>query len=113
MRIVDQFIDEVAREAVTTRRVLERVPENKLSWRPHAKSMTLGELALHTATTPGMVSELLRPLVLDMPAFTNPEAKSSKELLAALDQSVATATAALNGWDDAAVMAEWKLTAGG
>ena len=48
------LIDELTREAATTRRVLERVPEDKLSWKPHAKSMSLGQLALHVAQTPGV-----------------------------------------------------------
>jgi hypothetical protein len=47
------------REAETTRRVLERVPEEKLTWRPHVKSMSLGQLALHVATLPGMVAGII------------------------------------------------------
>ena len=52
------FLQELAAEAATTRRVLERVPESSLAWRPHAKSMSLGQLALHVATLPRMVSDL-------------------------------------------------------
>jgi len=49
------FIQEFEQEAATTRRILERVPGDKLNWAPHAKSMNLGYLAMHTATTPGMI----------------------------------------------------------
>jgi hypothetical protein len=48
----DALVAEIRREAETTRRVLERVPEDKLSWAPHAKSMSLGTLALHVARYP-------------------------------------------------------------
>jgi uncharacterized damage-inducible protein DinB len=56
MTLTQTMIDELTREAQTTRRVLERVPEDKLSWRPHAKSMSLGQMALHIAQTPGGVA---------------------------------------------------------
>ena len=58
MRIVDPIISELEREAETTKRVLERVPNDKLNWRPHAKSMPLGQLAQHVATTPGGVASI-------------------------------------------------------
>ena len=53
MSISQAFIQELEQEAQTTRRVLERVPGNRLAWKPHAKSMSLGQLALHVASTPG------------------------------------------------------------
>jgi uncharacterized damage-inducible protein DinB len=53
MRIADPYVDELTSEASTTKRVLERVPEAHLNWRPHAKSMSLGQLALHVATARG------------------------------------------------------------
>ena len=49
MPIVDAIVMEMEQEAKTTRRVLQRIPENKLSWKPHAKSFTLGQLAMHIA----------------------------------------------------------------
>jgi hypothetical protein len=47
MALIDGLLQELEQEAQTTRRVLERVPANKLAWRPHEKARTLGELALH------------------------------------------------------------------
>jgi uncharacterized damage-inducible protein DinB len=106
-------IDELTREAETTRRVLERVPQHKLDWKPHTKSMSLGQLALHVAQTPGMVAQLITENECEVPPqFTQPEAKSGAELLTALDQSVSGATAKLEGWDDARMMAEWTLRRG-
>ena len=50
MALIDGMLQELEQEAQTTRRVLERVPDNQLGWRPHQKARTLGELALHVAT---------------------------------------------------------------
>jgi hypothetical protein len=53
MRMVDGLLNELDQEAVTTRRVLERVPEDKLTWKPHPKSMSLGRPAMHVAELNG------------------------------------------------------------
>jgi uncharacterized damage-inducible protein DinB len=106
MKMSSPFIDELTREAETTRRVLERVPQHKLDWKPHTKSMSLGQLALHVAQTPGMVAQLITENECEVPPqFTQPEAKSGAELLTALDQSVSGARAKLEGWDDTSMMA--------
>jgi uncharacterized damage-inducible protein DinB len=52
------MLGEIQQEAATTRRVLERVPENKLAWKPHQKSMTIGQLALHMAQVPGGIAKI-------------------------------------------------------
>ena len=54
------MLNELRQEAATTRRVIERVPADKLSWRPHQKSMSLGQLALHVARIPGDLTRLAR-----------------------------------------------------
>ena len=53
MALIDTLLQELEQEAQTTRRVLERVPDAHLGWKPHAKSMTLGQLAMHIALVPG------------------------------------------------------------
>ena len=65
MRIADPYVDELTSEASTTRRVLERVPEAHLNWRPHEKSMSLGQLALHVATLPRQLTEFVTGDALD------------------------------------------------
>lgn len=112
MKMSSPLIDELTREAETTRRVLERVPQDRLAWKPHARSMSLGQLALHVAQTPGAVAQLIAEDECQVPQFTQPEATSGAELLAALDQSVSGAKARLEGWDDASMMAEWRLRSG-
>lgn len=54
------LISELENEAASTRRLLERVPAEKLTWWPHARSMTIGQLASHVAGIPGHVSKMTR-----------------------------------------------------
>jgi uncharacterized damage-inducible protein DinB len=111
MRLVDPLIAELEQEAESTRRVLERVPESELGWRPHEKSMSLGQLALHIATTPGGVAQIAELDSMERPNFNDrPEAKSRREVLEALQQSVATAREFLRGLDDARATETWSMT---
>ena len=106
-------LQELEQESQTTRRVLERVPNDKLAWRPHQKARTLGELALHVATVPGGVAQLVAsPSPVQAPQFADPSPKSSSELIPALDESIANAKKALGGMDDATLMATWRTDAG-
>jgi uncharacterized damage-inducible protein DinB len=113
MALIDGMLREFEQEAQTTRRVLERVPDNQLAWRPHEKARTLGELALHVAMVPGGVAELVAsPSPAQAPQFIDPSPKSASELIPALDQSIAKVKKVLGGMDDAAVMATWRLMQG-
>ena len=114
MKMIDAILAEMDQEAHATRRVLERVPQAQLSWRPHPKSMSMGQLALHVATVPGMVAELAsRDTIPEPPQFTQPEAASAAELVATLNASLAKAHQILDGLDDTALHATWRLMAGG
>ena len=113
MAIIETLLQELEQEAQTTRRVLERVPDASLGWKPHEKSMSLGQLALHIATVPGAVAEMAARPGLDMPpAFVQPSAQTSAELLPALEQSLAKARAALGGIDDRRALEPWTLKRG-
>lgn len=112
MTMSEALIAEVTREAATTRRVLERVPEGKLSWAPHPKSMSLGTLALHIAMLPGGLAEFLSEPVREIPTFTPPHATSLHQILSALDESVANATRKLSAWREDDLMAEWRMMRG-
>ncbi len=114
-RIVDSFFAELDQEAATTQRVLERVPGDKLGWKPHAKPMSLGQLALHVATIPGAVAKFLAGDGLDIGGvnFEAPAATSASELLPALDESIKTAKEVLTSLDDQKAMGTWKLTRDG
>ena len=113
MRIVDSFLQEIDQEAQTTRRVLERVPNDKMGWQPHPKSMSLGQLALHIAQTPGNIASFIAGPTYNMTgSFQQAAAGSTDEVLSALDASLAKAKDVLNGLDDATVMSMWSLMSG-
>jgi uncharacterized damage-inducible protein DinB len=114
MRLVDPILAELEQEAQATRRVLARVPDAHLSWRPHPKSFSLGQLALHVATIPGNVAQLAAADVLpEPPRFVQPAAASAAELLPAFEASLAQARQVLSGFDDAAMLRPWRLLSGG
>jgi uncharacterized damage-inducible protein DinB len=114
MRIIDGLLAELEQEAAATRRVLERIPQAHLSWKPHSKSMSLGQLALHVATVPGNVAELAAiDTVPEPPAFIQAEAATAAELVPSLTASVAKAKQALGGFDDAKMSAMWRLQSNG
>jgi len=113
MAIVDGLLQELDQETQTTRRVLERVPNDKLDWRPAAKARTLGQLALHIAQVPGAVASFVAaPSPQQAPQFVDPSPQSAAELLPALEESVAKARQLLAGLDDAALTAPWTMMSG-
>ena len=114
MPIADMLIMELDREAQTTRRVLERVPTDKLTWKPHTKSMTLRQLAQHVATIPGGISAMAKHDGYDVEKFSEPPAlETTAAILAAFDASVAQAKTNLAATDDAAMMKNWSFNMGG
>jgi uncharacterized damage-inducible protein DinB len=114
MKMIDVLLAEMDQEVHSTVRVLERVPQAQLSWRPHAKSMSLGQLALHVATIPGNVAELAsHDTIPEPPQFIQAEAATSAELVPALRASVAKAREVLGKMEDAQLMETWRLMSGG
>ena len=110
MRTIDILLAELEQEAAATRRVLERIPQAHLTWKPHPKSMSLGQLAQHVATVPGSVAELAaEDIVPDPPVFSYAEAATTAELIPLLAESVAKAKQTLIGFDDAKMAATWRL----
>ena len=113
MALIDAMLQELEQEAQTTRRVLERVPNDRLSWRPHEKARTLGELAYHVATVPGNVAELVAAeSPVQAPQFTDPTPQNAAELVPALEQSIAKAKELLGGMDNATLQATWRIMQG-
>jgi uncharacterized damage-inducible protein DinB len=110
--IIEALLQELEQEAGTTRRVLERVPGDRLGWKPHARSMSLGQLALHVATIPGAIAEISRQSPFPLPEFTQPSPTSAAELLPALEQSVANARQILGTMRDAELSQVWRAVDG-
>ena len=105
---------EFERESAITRRVLERVPTGRLDWQPHAKSMTLGQLAQHLALIPGTMVRLSQLDGLDLATrkFEHPQGESTPAILATFDGSVVAAKAALTGLDEGTAKETWRMKAG-
>jgi uncharacterized damage-inducible protein DinB len=114
MSLANGMLQELEQEAQTTRRVLERVPDSRLTWRPHDKSRTLGQLALHIAMVPGAVAELgTLPSPVQAPQFReDPSPGKASDLLPVLDESIAKAKRLVGALDDAKLMETWRLMNG-
>src|SRR5271166_6059012 len=99
IKMLEPMMGEIEQEAATTKRVLERVPADKLTWKPHSKSMSLGQLAMHVAMIPGSICKLAGTDVFELnPANFNPPApKNAEEILKALDASIHEAKEYLGG----------------
>lgn len=112
--MLEPMLAEFRHEADVTRRVLERVPEEKLTWRPHEKSMSLGQLSLHLATIPGGIVKLAQLPEFDVSQtnFEAPEATSVEEILTALDGSIKTAEDYLGSIDEKTASESWRLISG-
>lgn len=114
MRLVDPILMEIDQEAETTKRLFDVIPEDKLSWRPHPKARSLGELAMHIATLQGGVAELVQPDTIEVPNFPpDPEASSRAEVLEAFAESLKKAKDIVASTDDARALAEYTVTKDG
>ena len=103
---------ELLQEAQATRRLLERVPGDRLSWRPHKKSMTLGQLALHVARILGVLSQMAQADEFDAANadFSPPAPESAVEIIEAFERSLAAAASYLAALDAANAESPWRLT---
>jgi uncharacterized damage-inducible protein DinB len=118
MELKDFFLKQVEREAAASRKVLERVPEGKNSWKPHERSMELGYLAALVAMMPGWLSLIIEldELNLDKPESQRFRAKpqdSTASLLKLADESKAQAEASLKNTNEGHLAKPWKFVMGG
>jgi uncharacterized damage-inducible protein DinB len=109
---MEAMLNELRQEAETTKRLLERVPEDRLRWRPHPKSMTLGQLALHVATIPGDLTRLAQLEEFDASSanFEPPAPESKMAIAAALKKSLDDAAEYLGTISAVQFGATWRLT---
>ncbi len=114
MSLIEPIIAELQHEAATTRKLLERVPEEAFSWQPHEKSMTLGRLAGHIAELYTFAAPILNQDELDF-ATGNYEPFSpadAAELLEKFDKNVADAIEILKTQTDDRLLAAWRMRSG-
>jgi uncharacterized damage-inducible protein DinB len=112
MSMTQAILQEFDTEAATTRRVLERVPADKFEWKPHPKSMSLGELSMHTAMTPGVICGWACEDETKFTGAKTPAPGSTADILAAHDKSVKTMKDVIGQLGDGGLMKDWKATSG-
>ena len=109
---IDDLLQELEQEAHATRKVLARVPEDKLGWKPHERSYSLGQLALHVANLPGAIATMSRQSPFPAPRFVQQAPATAAELLPVFEASMATARETLRGMTDADLTETWRLVDG-
>lgn len=117
MPFATSALPEFDHEMASTRKVLERIPDDKLEWKAHPKSNTIGWNANHLADLPGWGTSILTQpgfdfAPLDGPRYQTPSLKSTKEILELFDRNVANARKALAEVKDESMNDEWTLRGG-
>jgi uncharacterized damage-inducible protein DinB len=117
MTIADSLLPQFDHEMATTRKVLACVPEAKAAWKPHLKSMSLGELAAHLGMIAAWAVPTLRQPALDFASaeggrFAPPPFTTTAALLALHDANAKAARAAIAATGDADFLVPWTLRSG-
>lgn len=118
MKLTEVFLAEIDREAERSKRALEQVPEGKRDWKPHEKSMAFGYLSDMVATMPSWAAMAITQNELDLnppggSKYKQAPLNTRKELMDALEKSVAQARTALQGTTDEFLMTPWRLLVAG
>lgn len=108
--IAESLIAELTQESAKTRNLIQRLPEDKLAWKPHEKSMTLGQLAWHIAAIPRGISDLLTNLDAEPPQVPRPQPQAVAEILSMFENSIEYATEKISAWGDEGLQAKWRLS---
>jgi uncharacterized damage-inducible protein DinB len=114
MSIAQSLLAEFEGQALITRKFLERLPEDKLTWKPHNRSMSAGQLAYHLAAVPGGVIRFVQNNPAQAPeSFNFPQPASRQEILKTFEESIGTVRSVLPKYDDTAMKETWRMVAGG
>jgi uncharacterized damage-inducible protein DinB len=113
MSIAEALLPEFDQEMATTRKLLERVPSDQGSWKPHPKSFALGHLAQLVSWMPGWIANTLTRTELDLASHAGYSFETTDTLVAGFDQNVRDARAALTAAQDADFAVPWSLKRGG
>lgn len=112
--MIEQMIAELKIESERTKDLLESIPEDKLSWQPHPKSLSAGALARHIATIPLEILEVFKSESFDVsnmdPSFA--PCKSCGEIIDLFNSCLREGITTIQSWDEDFIIQEWKLTKG-
>jgi len=113
--MIESMLNEFRGESAITKRVLAKVPADRLTWKPHPKSMSLGQLALHIAANPGSVSNIAQQDEFDAAQinFNPPEPRNLEEIHATFEQSVSAGERCLGEMTEQQATGNWRLTLNG
>ncbi|HEX4810311.1 MAG TPA: DinB family protein [Bryobacteraceae bacterium] len=114
MRIAEILIEDFDPEIASTRRTLQRIPENDPQWKPHDKSMPIGRLALHVARLPDFCTRILTTPELNLASEKFPDYvfQSTAHLVSELDRTTTEARSRLAAASDEDLQRNWKLSFG-
>ena len=112
--IANSFVIQLQHEIISTRKMLERVPDDKLDWKPHAKSMSLGQLSSHIADLLIFLAAIVDTQNFDFAKHytQSPVAANAAELVARLDANYALAISKLQETNDDYLKQEWSFSMG-
>ncbi len=111
--IAESLLAEFEQEVVATRKFLEQIPADKLTWKPHEKSKTVGDLALHIAQIPGLFAAAALVDEWSPPAGGHSQPANKQEILDALDKSIETVRQSLPKVEDARMPGNWQFMMNG
>jgi uncharacterized damage-inducible protein DinB len=114
MRFSDAMVQEFLHESQTTKKLLERLPEDKLSWKPHEKSMPLNRLATHITEIPQWTDIIVNQDSFDMASvdYTPTILESRQEILDSFQKNLDKFAEVLQGKGDGHLLAGWQLKEG-
>jgi len=113
MKMTELFLAELDREALGTRKALERVPEGKYDWKPHPKSMAFGYLAELVASIPAWAVFTIEQDEFDLATYKKPSLRTAKELVRGHEEAVAGARKSLEKTNDEHLLKPWRMLVAG
>jgi len=107
--VVETILTEFREEVPATRRILERIPPDKLAWKPHQKSRSLGELSMHIASIPGMAERIVKSDEFTPGSIQPPSANSVEEIRATFETNARTAEELLSNMTEQTALGNWRM----
>ncbi len=111
MNMIDPIVEEYKMEMASTRKALERLPDAHWDYKPHSKSMSLGQLASHIAESQGWaaITAQMDEFVMDPATYKPFDGKNRDGVLAEFDKNVAEAVTAMKGCSNESLMSTWTM----